>query len=70
VYRDQFITVGEDCFLKIWQLTEINQQMKIVPIHSERIVDYFITGVKINKKNNDICAVAYDNSEIFIYKTK
>ena len=39
-----------------------------MPIHSEHLVDCFITGVVFNKKTSDICVACYDSNDILIYK--
>lgn len=67
-FQDKFVTAGEDCFLRLWQITEVNHQIKVMPIHSEHLVDCFITGVVFNKKTSDICVACYDSNDILIYK--
>lgn len=68
VFGNKFITAGEDCYLRVWELTEINNQMKVIPVHSEHVVDCFITGVQFNKKTEEICVTCYDNNDIIIYR--
>jgi WD40 repeat protein len=68
VMGDKFVTGSEDCFLKLWQITEINHQIKVLPVHSERCVDSLITGVQFNRKNEDICVTCYDSNDILIFK--
>ena len=28
-YKDKFVTAGEDCFIRLWQITEVNHQIKV-----------------------------------------
>ncbi len=70
VYRDKFVTAGEDCFIRLWQITEVNHQIKVMPLHSEQLTDCFISGVQFNKKNENICVTCYDNNDIVFYKMK
>lgn len=68
VKNDRLVSCSEDCFFRVWDLTEINGKLKLNCAHSERVADSMMCAAHFNAKSDDICVSVFEESEILLYK--
>lgn len=68
VMGDRLVSAGEDGFIRIWELTEVNGRLKITDSYSERIPDSQICAAHFFKGNKQICVSLYEHTEVVMFK--
>lgn len=69
VAENAFVTAGEDCHFRVWELGEVNGRLRVNALHSELMPDTQITGISFNKGTDQICASIFDCNEILVYNS-
>lgn len=65
----QFVTAGEDCFFRVWELNEINGRLKVTHLFSQLVPDTQICGIGFNYGSEQICVSHFDSSEIMVFNS-
>jgi WD40 repeat protein len=59
---------SDDCYVRLWNLGEINGKFDIKHVQSEHIPDAQVTGVSFLNSADKFCAVSYDFNEILFHE--
>lgn len=59
---------GDDCYVRLWNLGEINGKFDIKHVQSEHVPDSQVTGVCFLNSPDRFCVVSYDFNEMSFYE--